>query len=205
MVEPGRRKSVYIVDDDESVRDSLCALLSAHGFEPFAFPSAEDFMAGFDPESGLCVFIDLRMPGTSGIELQKLLATKAPSFPAIILTAYGDVPLAVEAMRAGAVDFIEKPGTQEQILGAIDAAANRWADQPRTQIPPDTVTERLARLTDREKEVLDHVVLGMTNKQVADQLHISQRTVEIHRARVREKMEAHGLADLIRMNPNRPR
>lgn len=205
MAEPGYRKSVYVVDDDESVRDSLCALLSAHGFEPLAFPSAEDFLARFDPENGLCVFIDLRMPGTSGIELQKLLATKAPSFPVVILTAYGDVPLAVEAMRAGAVDFIEKPGTQKQILGAIDAAGNRWADRPRTPMPPDAVTERLARLTDREKEVLDHVVLGMTNKQVADQLHISQRTVEIHRARIREKMEAHGLADLIRMNPNRPR
>jgi FixJ family two-component response regulator len=204
MAEPGERKSVYIVDDDESVRDSLCALLSAHGFHPFAFPSAEDFLARFDPQKGLCVFIDLRMPGTNGIELQKLLVTKAPSFPVIILTAYGDVPLAVEAMRAGAVDFIEKPGSQEQVLGAIDAAARRWADRPQAPIPPDAVTERLARLTDREKEVLDHVVLGMTNKQVADQLRISQRTVEIHRARIREKMEAHGLADLIRMTPNRP-
>ena len=199
MVDPGTRKSIYIVDDDESVRDSLCALLSAHGFRPVPFQSAEDFLDKFDPQNALCAFIDLRMPGIGGIDLLKLLAAKAPIVPVVILTAHGDVPLAVEAMRAGAVDFIEKPGSQEQLLAAIDAAANRLANRPQPTLPPSIVTERLARLTSREKEVLDHVVLGMTNKHIADQLHISQRTVEIHRARIREKMEARGLADLIRM------
>ncbi|QKD05320.1 response regulator transcription factor [Mesorhizobium loti] len=199
MVEPGVRKSIYIVDDDESVRDSLCALLSAHGFRPVPSQSAEDFLENFDPQNALCAFIDLRMPGIGGIELLKLLAAKAPIVPVVILTAHGDVPLAVEAMRAGAVDFIEKPGSQEQLLAAIDAAANRLANRPQPKLPQSIVTERLARLTSREKEVLDHVVLGMTNKHIADQLHISQRTVEIHRARIREKMEARGLADLIRM------
>ena len=199
MVEPGDRKSIFIVDDDESVRDSLCALLTAHGFTPKAFETAQDFLDKFDPENALCAFIDLRMPGMSGLELLKLLSSKAPGIPVAILTAYGDVPLAVEAMKAGAIDFIEKPGSREQLLGAIEAAASRLADRPYPKVPQHVVAERLARLTSREKEVLDHVVLGMTNKHIADQLHISQRTVEIHRARIREKMEARGLADLIRM------
>ncbi len=193
------RKLIYVVDDDESVRDSLCALLSAHGMRPVSFPSAENFLEQTREEDAYCAFIDLRMPGMGGMELQKLLAARSKLIPVIILTAHGDVPLAVEAMRAGAVDFIEKPGSEEQLMAAIDAVENRLANRPHTKLPPGVVSERLARLTGREKEVLDHIVLGMTNKHIADELQISQRTVEIHRARIREKMEARGLADLIRM------
>ncbi len=199
MAELGGRRRVYIVDDDESVRDSLCALLSAHGFEVVSFSSGEDFMAKFSAASALCAFVDLRMPGLGGIELQSLLAAKGIAVPIVILTAHGDVPLAVEAMKAGAIDFIEKPGSESQLLGAIEAAGNSLANRPQPRLPANIVSERIARLTGREKEVLDHLILGMTNKHIADELGISQRTVEIHRARIREKMEARGLADLIRM------
>lgn len=200
MHEPGRRGRVYVVDDDPSARDSLCALLEAHGLEASAFSTAEEFLSGRDlNDDALCAFVDIRMPGLSGMALQKLLTARGSTLPIIMLTAYGDVPLAVEAMKAGAVDFIEKPGSQEQLLEAIEAAANHLANRPQPTVSHGVVSERLARLTGREKEVLDHLILGMTNKHIAEQLGISQRTVEIHRSRIREKMEARGLADLIRM------
>lgn len=193
------RKRVYVVDDDLSVRTSLCALLSAHGFRPAAFSSAEDFLRGFEPEKSLCVFLDLRMGGMGGMALQQRLKAERVNIPIIVLTAHGDVPLAVQAMRAGAVDFIEKPGSEARLLAAIEAAADVLADRPRAIVPRGVIAERLLRLTSREREVLEHLVLGMTNKHIADELGISQRTVEIHRARIREKMEAPGLSDLIRM------
>jgi two-component system, LuxR family, response regulator FixJ len=199
MRESRERTRIYIVDDDRSARDSLCALLSAHGFETVSFSSGEEFIEKLEPEAALCAFIDLRMPGLGGIELQKLLAAKGIAVPVIILTAYGDVPLAVEAMKRRAIDFIEKPGSEAQLLSAIEAAANALANRPQPGVPANVVSERIARLTGREKEVLDHLILGMTNKHIADELGISQRTVEIHRARIREKMEARGLADLIRI------
>ncbi|MCX7304239.1 MAG: response regulator [Hyphomicrobiales bacterium] len=190
---------IYVVDDDQSVRDSLCALLSAHRFHPVDFASSEAFLEGFEPETALCAFVDLRMPGMSGLELQRLLADRAITLPIIILTAHGDVPLAVEAMKWGAIDFIEKPGSEAQLLAAIQIAGNQLANRPQPGIPPSIVSERLARLTGREKEVLEHLILGMTNKNIASVLGISQRTIEIHRSRIRDKMEARGLADLIRM------
>jgi FixJ family two-component response regulator len=133
------------------------------------------------------------------MELQRLLSERSITLPVIILTAYGDVPLAVEAMKSGAIDFIEKPGSEAQLLGAIEASRSHLANLPRAAVPDGVVAERLARLTGREREVLDHLILGMTNKHIAEELGISQRTIEIHRARIREKMEARSLADLIRM------
>jgi len=199
MAEASPRSRVYVVDDDRAVCDSLCALLSAHGFPAVAVASAEEFLAVPDFDDALCAFVDLRMPGLSGIDLLRTLVGRGVVMPVIILTAHGDVPLAVEAMKAGAIDFIEKPGSEAQLLGAIEAAANVLANRPQPTVPSGIVAERLARLTGREREVLDHLILGMTNKHIADELGISQRTVEIHRARIREKMEAGGLADLIRM------
>ncbi len=199
MTRPGERGKVYVVDDDLSVRVSLCALLSAHGYRAAAFASAEDFLASFEDDGALCVFIDLRMKGMDGMALLKLLQSRARPVPVVILTAHGDVPLAVEGMKAGALDFIEKPGSEKDLLGALDDAAHLLANQPKPSVPRGVVGERLARLTAREREVLECLVLGMTNKRIADELQISQRTVEFHRARVREKMEASSLADLIRM------
>ena len=190
---------IHVVDDDPSVRLSLCAFLSAHGFATADHDSAEAFLTDITSESGLCVFIDLRMPGLCGLELQKFMLDNGRTLPVIILTAYGDIPQAVEAVRRGAIDFIEKPGSERQFLGAIKAAAAIAEHRPQREVRQCVVSERLARLTSREKEVLDHLVLGMTSKHIADQLGISQRTVEIHRARIREKMKARGLSDLIRM------
>ena len=199
MNETDGKTVVYVIDDDQSVRESLHALLSAHKFDVVSFASAEEFLGSFDPSFALCAFLDLRMPGMSGMELQKLLVAKGVTTPIIILTAHGDVPLAVAAMKAGAIDFIEKPGSELQLLAAIEAAGDQLANRPRPVASNGIVSERLARLTGREKQVLDHLILGMTNKHIAEQLGISQRTIEIHRSRIREKMEARGLADLIRM------
>lgn len=199
MRDTTERKLIYIVDDDESVRNSLGALLSAHGFETVMAPSGQEFLAELRPGETLCAFVDLRMPGLSGIELLNLLIAQGKAIPVVILTAHGDVPLAVEAMKAGAIDFIEKPGSEAQLLSAIEAAGNSLANRPQVRVSAKIVSERVARLTGGEKEVLDHLILGMTNKHIADELGISQRTVEIHRSRIREKMEARGLADLIRM------
>jgi len=200
-VDPKLKRSnlVYVIDDDEAVRSSLCALLKAHGFEAVGFADAETLLQRIDTDNALCAFLDLRMPGLSGMELQKLLLARGSKLPIIVLTAYGDVPLAVEAMKAGAIDFIEKPGSAQQLLSAIDAAISHRANQAQPPVAKSIVTERVARLTGREKEVLNYLILGMTNKHIAEELGISQRTVEIHRSRIREKMEARSLADLIRM------
>ena len=191
---------VYVVDDDEAVRLSLAALLSAHNIDVEAAATAEDFLGRVDPEVALCAFIDIRMPGMSGMELQRTLLDRGIDIPVIILTAHGDVALAVEAMKRGALDFIEKPASEAHLLGAIEAAAQRLSERQHvTPLQREIATKRLARLTGREKEVLDHLILGMTSKHIAEELGISQRTIEIHRARIREKLEARGLADLIRI------
>ncbi len=197
--ELARKTRVYLVDDDEPVRASLTALLAAHRIESVGAASADELLAVLDPDSALCAFVDIRMPGMDGLELQRRLIERGITTPVIFLTAHGDVPLAVEAMKRGAIDFIEKPASDEQLLEAIEAARNHLANRARPEIGKGVVADRLAKLTAREREVLDHLILGMTSKQIADELGISQRTVEIHRSRIREKMEARGLADLIRM------
>lgn len=190
---------VHVVDDDPAALDSLRALLTAHRFQTTAHESGRAFLEAFDPTIPSCVLLDLRMPVMSGMELFAEMRQLGHGAPVIVLTGHGDVPVAVAAMKAGAIDFIEKPGSEEQILAAISAAADLLANRPRAVLPAGVVADRLARLTTREREVLNYLVLGMTNKSIADELSISQRTVEIHRARIREKMEARGLSDLIRM------
>lgn len=199
MADAPDRIRVYVVDDDPSVLDSLRALLMAHGFEVVPTTSAEEFLVLYEPTVPACLMLDLRMPGMSGMELQAELSRTAPGLPIVILTAHGDIPLAVKAMKLGAIDFIQKPASQEHLLAAIGQARDYLANRPPLVISPEEAARRLARLTTREREVLDHLVQGQTNKSIADRLGISQRTVEIHRARIREKLEARGLADLIRM------
>lgn len=194
-----RPMRIHVVDDDPSVRNSLRALLVAHKHEVVVSPSAEAFLADFDRSQPACLLVDLRMPGMSGMELVAQLKAEGLTLPIIVLTAHGDVPAAVRAMKAGALDFIEKPVMEGHILAAIEQAAQVLADQPLEDLSREEVSRRMARLTVREREVLDHLVLGQTNKTIAEDLKISQRTVEIHRARIREKLEARGLADLIRM------
>lgn len=190
---------IYVVDNDQSVLRSLCGLLTANGFETTAYSSADEFLSHFDPNERACLLLDLRMPGMTGLELQNQLNSLGYKLPVVILTGHGDVPAAVKAMKAGAIDFLEKPSSEDQLLGAIENARLFLNDIPRKTVPASVVARRLSRLTTREREILQHLVLGMSNKEIAAELGISRRTVELHRARIREKMEADGLSDLIRM------
>ncbi len=191
---------VYVVDDDPSVRRSLSALLKAHDFEPQTFGSAEEFLDDHDPEVNACLVVDVRMPGMSGIDLQNRLRERNSRLAVIVISGHGDIPTAVEAMRAGAIDFIEKPFDANALVESVRRAHGALqSGNGQTGLPAEEVAKRLERLTPREREVLDHLVLGEINKVIAHKLDISQRTVEIHRARIKEKMEAQSLSDLIRM------
>ena len=190
---------IYVVDDDAAVLRSLSLLLQSHGYTIESCASATAFLERFTPERRACLLLDLRMQGMDGAELQRRLTDEGHRLPVIILTGHGDVPAAVRAMKQGAVDFIEKPACEARLLAAIEEARAVLTNRPRRSLPREVVAGRLARLTAREREVLDHLVLGRLNKEIAEALGISQRTVEIHRARIREKMEARGISDLIMM------
>ena len=191
--------TVYLVEDEDEVSASLRALLTAHGYTVVACASGEAFLECFDASAKAVMLLDLRLPGMSGMELQAHLNETGHHIPIVILTAHGDVPVAVQSMRAGAYDFIEKPSDPDRLLDtlgeAVDIVFNRPSSGPSKQL----VAERLAKLTDREREVLGHLLQGKLNKEIADELGLSRRTVEVHRSRVREKMHARGIADLIRM------
>lgn len=191
--------AVYVVEDDSSVLRSFCALLAAHGHDTIACRSAEEFLEVYDPKVKACLVLDLRLPGLSGIQLQARLAAMGVNLPIIIVTAHGDVPLAVQAMRAGAIDFIEKPAVPEQVLEAVGIAGNLIFNRTLPEVPRSIVADRLKKLTDREQEVLGHLLEGKLNKEISAELGISQRTVEVHRARIREKMQARSIAELVRL------
>lgn len=193
------KPTVYIVDDDAAVRDGLKALLTVSGYELATFDSAESFLAAIDRKAAGCAVLDIRMPGMSGLDLQRELKKRSIALPVIIITGHGDVPLAVAALKAGAVDFIEKPFDSDALIGSIEEALRRGAAALASTFDRDTVAARVAQLTAREREVMDLVVAGHPNKVVADRLGIAVRTVEIHRARVMEKTEARNLSELIRM------
>lgn len=191
--------TVFIVDDDEFVRDSLAALLLAKGMEVVAFASAEAFLLGYRPVASGCAIIDMRMPGMDGIALLEHLRAKSIALPVIVVTGHGDVPLAVRAMKAGAVDFIEKPYANTAIL---DAVARTIQAAPTGLLPDIDISEaraRIAGLTGRERDILNQLIIGNPNKVIAFQLNISPRTVEIHRANLMKKMDADSLSHLIRM------
>jgi FixJ family two-component response regulator len=190
---------VFIVDDDEAIRQSLTVLLATAGLRSRSFALAADFLAAVGPAERGCVLLDVRLPDMSGLEVQAAMAARKLPLPIIIMTAYADVPLAVRAMKAGAFDFVEKPFTDSALLECIGAALSREArraGQDRTATP---VAEALSRLTRRERDVLDLIIAGRQNKEIAYLLGISPRTVEIHRARVMEKMGARNLPHLVRM------
>lgn len=196
---PRQSTRLYLVDDDPMVLRSLCALMTAHGFTPISFTSAEEFLAEYDPALPGCLLLDIKMPGMDGLRLQARLNEMGSDLRIIILTGHGDVSAAVRAMKLGAIDFIEKPVKVDALLRAIDEAVARMDEDPPKALPDDEVARRLSRLTNREREVLEHLILGKINKHIAVDLGISRRTVEIHRARVQTKMEANSLADLIRL------
>jgi len=192
--------TIYIVDDDDAVRDSLCFLLKTVNLDPTTFTSGDEFLEKYDEEMTGCVLLDIRMPGTSGIEVQKKLQQLNCKLPIIFITGHGDVPMAVEAMQSGAFDFIQKPFRDQELLDRIfQALEAHEADEEEANHQRD-IQHRYVSLTPREKEVMEFVVKGAANKVIAIDLGVSQRTVEIHRARVMEKMEARSLAELVRMS-----
>jgi FixJ family two-component response regulator len=194
-----RAPTVFVVDDDEAVRDSLRLLLKSHGMPAVTHGSAEEFLNGYDAEQPGCIVLDVRMPGMSGPELQDELNRRGAVIPVIFVTGHGDVPMAVEAMRHGAVDFLQKPFGDEDLIERIQRALSADRLNRETLGAKDQIRARIAALTPRERQVLDLVTRGTSNKVIAGDLGASQRTVEIHRAHVMEKMGATSLAQLVRM------
>lgn len=191
-------QTVFILDDDRAVLESLQALLESHGFNVEGFSSGIEFLNRFDPARRGCLILDVRMPDIDGLEVQKKLAEKQSRLPVIIITGYGDLPVAVNAMKAGALDFIEKPFEDDVIVNSIRYALTLNEQTHIEDLSLADLEQHLGRLTVREREVLALVVQGKTNKEVAFELGISPRTVEIHRARVGAKLNARGLSDLVR-------
>lgn len=190
---------VYIVEDDDAVRESLQLMLESVGYQTRAFANANAFLEAYDSDLAGCLVLDIRMPGMNGMELQRKLNERNSILPILFVTGHGDVPMAVEAMQQGALDFVQKPYREQELLEKIEHAfkidqANRNSLQQR-----QAIAARLQSLTPRELEVLRRMVDGNANKVIAIDLDISQRTVEIHRARVMEKLEANSLAHLVRM------
>jgi len=194
-----RPASVFVVDDDDAVRTSLKLLLKSVGQPAEAYASAQEFLDAFDPERPGCLVLDIRMPGMSGLELQGKLNEMHAMTPIVFITGHGDVPMAVEAMQNGAVDFIQKPFRDQDLLDRINQALEKDKENRAGLLARDEIRRRIGTLTPREHEVLDLVTQGKANKVVAGDLNVSQRTVEIHRARVMEKMGASSLAHLVRM------
>ncbi|XOZ33794.1 response regulator FixJ [Halomonadaceae bacterium KBTZ08] len=195
-------QTVYIVEDDEAVRDSLSMLLRSEGLAVQGYERATGFLEDWHAGMQGCIVLDIRMPEMDGMELQEELIERGSTLPIIFVTGHGDVPLAVEAMRKGAVDFIEKPYREDQLLEKIRGALATDAEQQQGREQKRLVEERLEQLTPRECEIMDRMVAGQANKVIAIELDISQRTVEIHRSRVMHKMGTHSLAQLVRMVMN---
>ncbi len=188
---------VYVVDDDEAMRDSLVWLLESHGYGVQAYPSAEAFLAAFDEAMRGCVVLDVRMPGMSGLELHEALIARRSALPVVFITGHGDVPMAVSALKKGAVDFIEKPFGDRDMLRLVEQCLEMERTRRDTHLHEAEARRRVETLTEREREVLDLVVAGRLNKQIADGLGISVKTVEVHRARVMEKMGVGSVAELV--------
>ena len=194
-----REPTVFVVDDDAAIRRLLRGLIASVGLRVEVYATARDFLDAFEVGTPGCVLVDMRMPGLSGLELQKELAKRDIHVPVIILTGHGDVQVAVHAIKAGAVDFIEKPFNNDLLLGRIQKAVADSVEADSARVRHDEIVGRLALLTPRERQVLDLVVAGDTNKGIARRLDISDKTVEVHRAKVMEKMRAKSIPDLVKM------
>jgi two-component system response regulator FixJ len=190
---------VHVIDDDEAVRQSIEFLLRTAGVTARTYDSASAFLTALPTVDPGCIITDVRMPGISGIELLRRLGEMRIKMPVIVITGHGDVPLAVEAMKNGAVDFLEKPFEDEHLLGSVRAALNRSQENATRDAERAALQARLSTLTNREREVLEGLVAGKPNKVIAFDLAISPRTVEIYRANVMTKMEAASLSELVRM------
>jgi len=190
---------VFVVDDDQAMRNSLKWLIESVGLTVKTYASADEFINDYYPGRAGCLLLDVRMPGMSGLELQEQFVEQQIKIPIIIITGHGDVPMAVRAMKAGAVDFIEKPFNDELLLESIRNALIKDVDQRNVQSVRADIATRLAHLTPREHEVMEMVTSGRANKDIAKTLGVSSKTMEAHRARVMEKMQASSLAELVKM------
>ncbi len=193
-------QQVYIIDDDEAVRDAMSMLLDSADLPHRCFINADQYLEQLDTGWRGCLVLDIRMPGMTGLELQQHLAELESRLPIIFLTGHGDVPMAVEAMRQGAFDFLRKPVDETDFLGRIQQALDREAGDWRERSDLEKLRARIASLTEREREVFTRVAAGVVNKAIAGELGISERTVEVHRAQVMKKLEARTLADLVRIH-----
>lgn len=195
------KRKIYIVDDDEAVRDSLQILAESYDYEPEVFDSGTAFLSAAESIGAGCVLLDVRMPDIDGLEIQARLAKANPQLAVIIITGHGDVPMAVKAMKAGAFDFLEKPFTDDALMDSLERAWTHRKDVAESQEPgsDNEVLGRIEALTPRERDVLDQLIIGRPNKIIAYELGISPRTVEVHRARVMDKMKAKSLSHLVRM------
>lgn len=190
---------VVLLDDDPGVRRSLSLALSLAGYQVEAYATAEDLLSGLDPSQPGCLVLDLRMPGMDGLEVQQALSDRGCSLPVIFMSAFGDIPTTVRALKAGAIDFLEKPFATESLITRIEEAIATDRRQRAQKVLRQTIIERAGHLTGRETEVMQLVTAGLSNKDIARQLEISPRTVEKYRARVMEKMHAESIADLCQM------
>jgi FixJ family two-component response regulator len=191
--------TVYVVDDDEAVRDSLQWLLEGNDYRVRCFESAEAFLTRFDPREIACLIVDVRMPGMNGLELQDELLRRGCVMPLVFITGHGDVPMAVDTMKKGAIDFIEKPFNEVLLRDLVDRMLQKArlnADQQQAEASRGAL---LGRLTPRESQVLERIVAGRLNKQIADDLNISIKTVEAHRANIMEKLSVSTVADLLKI------
>ena len=199
-----KKGNIYVVDDDEAVRDSLQWLLEGKDYRVRCFDSAESFLSRYDPREVACLLVDIRMPGISGLELQDRLIERKSPLPIVFITGHGDVPMAVTTRKKGAMDFIPKPFKEEELLGVVE----RMLDQAREAFADfQHAANRdalMGKLTARESQVLERIVAGRLNKQIADDLGISIKTVEAHRANIMEKLNANTVADLLKiaLGPN---
>ena len=190
--------TVYVVDDDPALRESLGYLLQSEGLVVRAFEGARQFLADYDRQARGCLVVDVRMPDMSGLQLQEYLAAEGSTLPIIVITGHGDVPMAVKALKNGALDFIEKPFADQQLLDRVHEALDVERRQYGERAKREDRLRRLSRLTKREREVMSGVASGKANKVIAEELGLSPKTVEVHRARLMQKLEVDSLAQLMR-------
>jgi two-component system, LuxR family, response regulator FixJ len=191
--------NVYVIDDDEAMRDSLSFLLESAGFDVTLFESALKFLDALPELAFGCVVSDVRMPGLDGIELLKRMKARPGAFPIIIMTGHGDIPLAVEAMKLGAIDFLEKPFEDDRLITMIELAIRQAEPAAKSEALTQDIVARIATLSPRERQVMDGLIAGLSNKLIARDYDISPRTIEVYRANVMTKMQANSLSELVRL------